>query len=102
MNALKAAGATSSDYGFFRFGMRYDDFNYYVQQTISDLIMWARVVTEAPTCPAAPDTEGACPAYNNPNRLTDEDGDCRVTFADLSIFAANWLDCDISPSIFCP
>jgi hypothetical protein len=105
MNALKTAGATSSDYGFLRFGMRYDDFNYYVRQTISNLSLWVRIAPQAPTnCPSAPPTEGACPVYNYPDRLwTDENGDCKVTLADMSVLAANWLDCDASPSsVFCP
>jgi len=43
--------------------------------------------SKTPDCPARP--------------VGDLDNDCRVTFADLALFAANWLDCNLDPPIAC-
>lgn len=99
MNDLKTAGAASSDYGFFRFGMRYDDFLYYVRQSVSGFTMWAKVATEAPVCLNPPATEGDCPRYNNPDRLlADTNWDCVVNLEDMAVMATRWMMCAAVPA----
>jgi hypothetical protein len=91
MNSLKTAGATSSDYGFFRFGERFD-FYRHENNVISGLSMLARIATEPPTCLDAPETEGACLKYSNPDRLfSDDNGDCKITLLDLTAMAERWM-----------
>jgi hypothetical protein len=102
MNDLKTAGATSSDYGFLRFGERFDFYNYQ-RNSISDFTMWAKVATIAPSCPGVPDTEGACLGYDNPDGLSaDTDGDCMVTFQDMAVMAERWMQCAAVPASNCP
>jgi hypothetical protein len=43
--------------------------------------------SKTPSCPQPP--------------LGDLNNDCKVTFADLALFAANWLDCNLEPPIAC-
>jgi len=43
--------------------------------------------SKTPDCPARP--------------VGDLDEDCKVTFADLALFAATWLDCNLDPPIAC-
>jgi len=43
--------------------------------------------SKTPNCPARP--------------VGDLDNDCKVTFADLAIFAADWLTCNLDPPVAC-
>jgi hypothetical protein len=47
-------------------------------------------------------TEYASKTANCPHHPTgDLNKDCKVTFADLAMLAANWLDCNLEPAIAC-
>jgi hypothetical protein len=47
-------------------------------------------------------TEYASKTANCPHHPTgDLNKDCKVTFADLALLAANWLDCNLDPPIAC-
>jgi predicted outer membrane repeat protein len=43
--------------------------------------------SKTPNCPQPP--------------VGDLDNDCKVTFADLALFASSWLDCNLEPPIAC-
>ncbi|MFI4911572.1 MAG: DNRLRE domain-containing protein [Sedimentisphaeraceae bacterium JB056] len=103
INAQKAAGATSSDYGFFRLNPRYVTL-WYTRQVFSTPELAVRVVTTQPTCLPTPDTEYACPMIGYEDYpVSDQDGDCMVTLADLKLVLSGWLTCTAEPaSYYCP
>ncbi|HBG26056.1 MAG: hypothetical protein A2Y10_03100 [Planctomycetes bacterium GWF2_41_51] len=104
MNALKAAGATNSDYGFFRFNGRYF-YNSYISNTITDFVMYVKIDTMAPSAPAYPATQGDCPQYGHPDKLSTDKKDpwnCWTTFADYAAtIADNWMECNWAPASHC-
>lgn len=104
LNAQKAAGATSSSYGFFRLNARYNHL-YYTRQMINNPEILVKVSTTAPTCPTeAPDTEYACPFIGYTDYPAgDIDNDCMVTLSDVQAMVADWLTCNAEPaSYYCP
>jgi hypothetical protein len=91
INDLKTAGAAASDYGFLRLGQRFD-FYRYENNVVSYFAMQAKIVHTSPTCLDAPETEGACLKYDNPDKLlSDRNSDCTVTLEDFALLAEHWM-----------
>lgn len=103
MNDQKAAGATSSSYGFFRFNPRYNAL-YYTRQQFGYPELTVKVVNTAPVYPGAPATEYACATIGYLDYpVADENGDCQVNLEDMKIVLGRWLECFAEPaSYYCP
>ncbi|MEN6385333.1 MAG: hypothetical protein ABFD79_09040 [Phycisphaerales bacterium] len=101
INNQIAAGATSNSYMFLRMNHRYAMAPYkkYHRTEITSPYIEILVGTTAPVCPAAPDSEPACPQpLDHHTPFADVNNDCKVDMGDLSLLFENWLECTAEPS----